>query len=80
MIPKDIPEDVYKKAIDAAGYVTTRDEAAIVIARAILAERHRCTKIADRYAQNNQGGDRQAHAAFIVSNEILRDIKSGETL
>lgn len=79
MTPTDIPDDVYLKAEQAAGHVTTRDDAAIVIARAILAERHRCKKIADKVAANNEGSIRDAaYAAYVVATEISRYVESGK--
>lgn len=76
--PIDIPADVVRKAEQAAGHITTRDQAAIVIARAIMAERHRCAKIADRTAENNRGGTNPAsQAAFTVSLETARYIREG---
>lgn len=49
----------------------------VAIKRAIMAERHRCKKIADIYARNNKGGGHQAYAAFVVSTEIGNDIDRG---
>lgn len=49
-----------------------------MIAAALLAERHRCKKIADRVAANNKGGGSRAHAAYVVSTEISGYIASGE--
>lgn len=85
----EVPDDVMKAAVkayetpiveDGSSLVSlvnkmVEDEVKLCIARAILAERERCAKVADRYAANNKGGGGQAFAAFTVATEIGRSIR-----
>ena len=80
----EIPDDVMKAAYDAAldyrndkacDPIHNDDALQIAFARAILAERERCAKLADRYAANNKGVGGQAFAAFTVATEIGHSIR-----
>jgi hypothetical protein len=80
--PDDVPQDVWDAAVKAELVVedeftdlndwNSRDVATDIIARAIMAERERCAKIADAHAAENWSMTEEEHAAQVIAAAIRK--------